>query len=115
MRIINVDAHHDWYDPSASFTGGSYFQPRGHVDVEVNGRTVTIHIDDLSCGWYGSRVRYSIGDTIFWIGSMDDNCIDPDYAAICISKLSYDYGCDFRAVIREALRALRRNSVVIEN
>ena len=113
--LMECKAKHEPYDPSSSFTGGSYFQPHGVADWEIGGEKVAVRIDDTSCGGFGSRIHVKIDNEAFCFGSMDDASIDEDYADECIDRLSRRYGVDFNSIVASSLRAVRRNSICEED
>ncbi len=113
-QMISCKAKHDYYDPSSSFTGGSYFQPHGEAIWEIGDEKVAVRIDDTSCGGFGSRIHVKIDNEAFCFGSMDDASIDEDYADECIDRLSGRYGVDFNSIVDSSLKAVRRNSICEE-
>lgn len=64
------------YDPSRSSDGGGYWQFEGGCLFEIEGRMVTVEVEDSSCGEFGSRMDAQITDPehkwYFVWGSMDD-------------------------------------------
>ena len=113
--LVCCKAQHERYDPSSSFTGGSYFQPHGVDDWEIGDKKIAVHINDTSCGGFGSRVHVRIENEVFCFGSMDDASIDEEYADECIDRLSRKYGVDFNSVVVSSVKAVRRNSICEED
>ena len=114
-ELVCCKAQHEPYDPSNSFTGGSYFQPHGEAIWQIGSEKVAIRINDTSCGGFGSRVHVRIENEAFCFGSMDDASIDEDYADECIDRLSRKYGADFNSVVVSSVKAVRRNSICEED
>ena len=98
------------YNPYAANNGGGYWQYVGGIVADIGGQLVTVEVDDMSCGDFGSRVYVDVlADGVTWyvcIGTMDDASI---YAAEEIdaiyTSISGVLGVDADTLIREAIDA----------
>ncbi len=98
------------YNPHTDSNGGGYWQYVGGIVADIGGQLVTVEVDDMSCGDFGSRVYVDVlADGFTWyvcIGTMDDASI---YAAEEIdaiyTSISGVLGVDADTLIREAIDA----------
>lgn len=99
-------------DPNTANNGGGYSQPSGGTLVSLaNGEYLTVTVDDMSCGDFGSRIGWDITSTDgrSWsgcYGSMDDAQIDNDWADESLDSVSGVYGIDARAMLADAVQAV---------
>ena len=91
--------------------GGGYSQPSGGILVALeNGEFLTVTVDDMSCGDFGSRVFWDVTSTDGrnWggcYGSMDDTAIDWEWSENSLDSISGVYGIDARAMLSDAILA----------
>lgn len=91
--------------------GGGYSQPSGGILVALeNGEFLTVTVDDMSCGDFGSRVFWDVTSTDGrnWggcYGSMDDAAIDWEWSENSLDSISGVYGIDARAMLSDAILA----------
>ena len=95
------------YNPDSANNGGGYWQFAGGVVVDLNGRLVTVEVDDTSCGDFGSRRYVDIStDGFRWQfvdRTMDDASIDaPEDVADILDSASGVLGIDAWALVYEA-------------
>ena len=98
------------YDPDTANNGGGYWQFAGGILADVNGRPVTVEVDDTSCGDFGDRVYVDVlVDGYHWRyagGSMDDASIDaPEEIDDVLASISGVLGVDAGGLIAAALSA----------
>lgn len=98
------------YDPDTANNGGGYWQFSGGLVAYLNGRLVTVEVDDTSCGDFGSRCYVGISaDGFCWRfadGTMDAASIDaPEEVADILDSASGALGVDAWALVCEAREA----------
>lgn len=99
-------------NPEMANNGGGYSQPSGGMLVALeNGEYLTVTVDDMSCGDFGSRVFWDVTSTDGrrWggcYGTMDDAAIDWEWSENSLDSISGVYGIDARAMIYDAVRAV---------
>jgi len=95
------------YNPDTANNGGGYWQFSGGIVADLDGQTVTVEVDDTSCGDFGSRVYYDVAADGYrwWVsdGSMDDASIDaPEDVDAVLASISGVLGVDAEALISAA-------------
>lgn len=98
------------YDSETANNGGGYWQYAGGILADVNGQLVTVEVDDLSCGDFGSRIFVDVSaDGFCWhtnFGTMDDASIDTlDEINTIYASISGVLGVDANALVRKSIRA----------
>lgn len=99
-------------DSNTANNGGGYFQPSGGMLVALeNGDYLTVSVDDLSCGEFGSRIFWSVVSTDgrCWggcYGTMDDAAIDWVSSEDLLDSISGVYGISARAMLADAIKAV---------
>lgn len=98
------------YDPDTASNGGGYWQYAGGIVADVNGQLVTVEVDDLSCGDFGSRIFVDVAaDGFRWrvnIGTMADASVDaPDEIDDIYTSISGVLDIDADCLIREAIQS----------
>lgn len=99
-------------NPDMANNGGGYSQPSGGIMVALeNGDCLTVTVDDLSCGDFGTRVFWDVTSTDGrnWggcYGSMDDAAIDWEWSENSLDSISGVYGIDARAMLSDAVLAV---------
>ncbi len=98
------------YDPDTANNGGGYWQFAGGILADVNGRPVTVEVDDTSCGDFGDRVYVDVlVDGYHWRyadGSMDDASIDaPEEIDAVLASISGVLGVNAADLVSAALDA----------
>lgn len=99
-------------NPDTANNGGGYSQPSGGILVALeNGEYLTVTVDDMSCGDFGSRIGWTIGSTDgrSWVGcsgTMDDAMVDNDWTDESLDSVSGVYGIDARAMLHDAVLAV---------
>ena len=91
------------YNPDTANNGGGYWQYAGGIVADIGGQLVTVEVDDMSCGDFGSRVYFSVtADGFCWNfsdGTMDGASVDTS------EDISGVLGVDAEALISAALDA----------
>lgn len=85
--------------------------PGGIMVALENGDYLTVTVDDLSCGDFGTRVFWDVTSTDGrnWggcYGSMDDAAIDWEWSENSLDSISGVYGIDARAMLHDAVLAV---------
>ena len=99
-------------NPETGNNGGGYSQPYGGALVTLgNGEFLTVTVDDMSCGDFGSRIGWTIDSTDGrnWggcYGTMDDAMVDNDWTEESLDSVSGVYGIDARAMLCDAVCAV---------
>ena len=99
-------------DPNTANNGGGYSQPSGGILVSLeNGDFLTVTVDDMSCGDFGTRVFWGVTSTDGrnWggcYGSMDDAAIDWEWSESSLDSISGVYGIDAREMLHDAVLAV---------
>lgn len=99
-------------NPKTANNGGGYSQPCGGILVALaNGEYITVTVEDLSCGDFGTRVYWDMACTDGrsyggGFGSMDDASIDNGWSEESLDSISGVYGVDARAMLRDAISAV---------
>lgn len=100
-------------DPNTANNGGGYSQPYGGILVALeNGEYLTVTVDDMSCGDFGSRIGWTIdsSDSRRWCGcygTMDDDAmVDNEWTEESLDSVSGVYGIDARAMLSDAVLAV---------
>lgn len=111
-KMFNIVSAWGWatnpaYNPDTANNGGGYWQFAGGVVVDLNGRLVTVEVDDMSCGDFGSRRYVDIStDGFRWQfvdGTMGDASIDaPEEVADILASASGVLGIDAWALVYDA-------------
>lgn len=92
--------------------GGGYSQPSGGMLVELeNGEHITVTVDDMSCGEFGSRIFWSMEcsdgrEFGGCFGTMSDACIDEEWTDDSLASVSGIYGLNAWAMLADALDAV---------
>lgn len=92
--------------------GGGYSQPSGGMLVELeNGEHITVTVDDMSCGEFGSRIFWSMEcsdgrEFGGCFGTMSDACIDEEWTDDSLASVSGIYGINAQAMLADALDAV---------
>ena len=100
------------YNPETANNGGGYSQPCGGMLVSLeNGEYITVTVEDLSCGDFGTRIYWNMTCTDGrsyggCFGSMDDAAIDDDWSEDSLGSVSGVYGINARAMLRDAVDAV---------
>ena len=76
-----------------------------------NGDYLTVAVEDMSCGDFGSRIFWDVTSTDGrnWggcYGSMDDAAIDWEWSENSLDSISGVYGNDARAMLHDAVLAV---------
>ena len=113
--MVNIVSVWGWatspaYDSDTANNGGGYWQFAGGILADLNGRLVTVEIDDSSCGDFGSRIYVDIiADGYHWRyadGTMGDASIDaPEEVADILASAAGVLGVDALALVCEAREA----------
>lgn len=99
-------------NPDTANNGGGYSQPSGGILIALeSGEYLTVTVDDMSCGDFGSRVFWDVTSTDGrnWggcYGSMDDAAIDWEWSESSLDSISGVYGIDARAMLHDAVLAV---------
>lgn len=99
-------------NPDTANNGGGYSQPYGGILVSLeNGEFLTVTIDDMSCGDFGSRIGWAIESTDgrSWggcYGTMDDAMVDNEWSEDSLDSVSGVYGINARAMLHDAVLAV---------
>ena len=98
------------YDPDTANNGGGYWQFAGGILADVNGRPVTVEVDDTSCGDFGARYYVDvIADGYHWRfvdGTMADASVDaPEEIDAVLSSISGVLGVNAADLVSAALDA----------
>lgn len=99
-------------NPDTENNGGGYSQPSGGILVALeNGEYLTVTVDDMSCGDFGSRIGWDIdsSDGRRWggcYGTMDDAMVDNEWTEESLDSVSGVYGIDARAMLSDAVLAV---------
>lgn len=99
-------------DSNTANNGGGYFQPFGGMLVALeNGDYLTVSIDDMSCGDFGTCIFWDVVSTDgrSWggcYGSMNDAAIDWEWSEDSLDSISGVYGIDGRAMLADAVQAV---------
>ena len=98
-------------NPETANNGGGYLQPCGGILVALeNGEYLTINVEDMSCGDFGSRIGWTMESTDgrSWygcFGTMADAMVDNGWSEDSLDSISGVYGVNSRAMLRDALDA----------
>lgn len=98
-------------NPDTANNGGGYSQPSGSILVALeNGEYLTVTVDDMSCGDFGSRIGWTIdsSDSRRWggcYGTMDDAMVDNKWSKASLDSISGVYGVNARAMLHDTLSA----------
>ena len=100
------------YNPDTANNGGGYWQYAGGIVADIGGQLVTVEVDDMSCGDFGSRVYFSVtADGFCWNfsdGTMDGASVDTSEDVLGVLRsISGVLGVDAEALISAALDAAR--------
>jgi hypothetical protein len=98
------------YNPDTANNGGGYWQYAGGIVADIGGQLVTVEVDDMSCGDFGSRVYFSVtADGFCWNfsdGTMDGASVDTSEDVLGVLRsISGVLGVDAEALISAALDA----------
>ena len=105
-------ASNPYANPEMANNGGGYSQPSGGMLVAIeNGDYLTVTVDDMSCGDFGSRIGWDITSTDgrSWggcYGNMNDAQIDNVWTEESLDSVSGVYGIDARAMLLDAIHAV---------